>query len=622
MAEDTHWTGYQIDPHTGLLLPEPLAKSRAELSERAERQARGKFFSQMGRAERYNQMGAQEKPPDEPSFRYLRDAYWESQIDQLCVMHRQAQVRSVARRITHDSDHRIGWTVRHRDHSSPRFKETPDIRRRCQEMAEIIDRPWREIHPGGFADFAVTSVEDELVLDRKAMIVFKDRQGLPARYYAIDGATIKPIVRVLYEWVEEHRGEHTQWGPDLWDVAAEALSYQVGFDLTKAAWVQEIDGVITAAWAADEISLDQVYPSVEINRLAYGRGSPFQRSLTLTDLWISLIDYNRGLFSISYPENLLLLFGDYSPAGLEAFTRQLTSQVGTRNWSRLGVITADPEFKAELMKLRDTPKDMVWPSLARIIIAMKTACYGMHPSEINFASDRADRPVLSERNQTAELLYAKEEGFDGLLHHLSDWINRTLVWPRYPDLEMVWVNLHREKEEDRIQLATQRVASYWTINEARQQENLPRIDEPWADMPLPLALQQHKEAAQTVPGATADDLSPTAPTGGAPYQPPERTPAESATPAPSRSGATSLRRSAVRVWARQPQVLAATTPEGWWRVQVGGRRYLIEPTPYGTRFHGPNGALVFATDQRARNVDEAVAWLQDYLEEARDGESD
>ena len=317
-----------IDPHTGLLLPEALAKSRLQMAQSAEREARGKFFSQMGRAERYNQMGAQEKPPDEPSFRYLRDAYYESQIDQIIVARRQQQVRSVARYVPGDNDTRVGWTVRHRDADNPRFQETAEIKRRCAEVAAIIDHPTPEIHPVGFTDVATTATEEELILDRRAMVIFPDRQGLPRQYHLVAADSVKPIVRVLYAWIEEHRGEENQWGPDMWDVAAESLSYEVGFDLTKAAWVQEIDGVITAAWTAEQLNVAQIFPSVEINRLAYGRGSLFQRSLALTDLWISLIDYNRGLFSIDYPEQMLLLFGDYSPAGVEAFTRQLTSQDG------------------------------------------------------------------------------------------------------------------------------------------------------------------------------------------------------------------------------------------------------------------------------------------------------
>ena len=986
MPEDASWTGMQIDPGTGLLLPTALAKSRVELSQRAEREARGKFFSQMGRAERYNQAGAQEKPPDEPSFRYLRDAFWESQIDQLCVMRRQGQIRQMARRVTHDTDTRIGWTVRHRDHASPRFKETAEIRRRCAAMAEIIDHPTAEIHPGGFQDVATSAVEDELVMDRKCfpyetvletdqgpmwigrivqhrlpvkirsintatgqeewgqvvdwqirrgitewitlryqaggrfrslrvtpdhdvwtprgmvaardlapgdaiyvhapvlspaqhqvmlglllgdgwlhrragalpklhvvhrlqqadylawiraafpnvqwseyalhptlsatgqtyeaweiaaeasptwaqyldyyatpdepalnygrllegldalglavwlmddgslastngkhggspiwsltfpgtdadyatitayfaerwgvhprahakpcktrpdarvwtlafsvadtaqlqqivgayvqaiprpgrgatkqwcaapiphggmgcqpvplkavehkpappkkrtaydvtvepthtiiahrvvtsncMVVFADRRGLPAQYHLIDGATVKPIVRVLYAWIEEHRGEQNQWGPDMWDVAAEALSYQVGFDLTKAAWVQEIDGVITAAWTADQLSVRQEYPSVEINRIAYGRGSPFQRSLTLSDLWISWTDYNRGLFSVDYPENLLLLFGDYSPAGLEAFTRQLTSQVGNRNWNRLAVVPADPDFKAQVQKLRDTPKDMVWPSLMRVLVALKTAVYGLHPSEINMASDRQDRPAISERNQTTEIEYAKEEGLDAMAEHQADWINRTLVWPRDPDLEMAWVNLHRESERERIELASQRVQRYWTINEARQQENMEPLDEPWADMPLPLALQAQK-GDLAPPAPPQAEAGPTALQGGAPYEAPSqpgrqrpRTP-DGKGDAPPDDG--SLQRSATVRWsATHGPRLVATTPEGWWRVVVDGRRYIVQVTPYGTQVRGVNGALLFSTTQQAQTADEAVGWIADYRQEGQD----
>lgn len=603
MADEGSWTGMLIDPQSGLLLPQALAKSRLQMSQQGEREARGKFFSQMGKSERYSQAGAQEKPPDEPSFRYLRDAYYESQIDQIIVARRQQQVRGVARYVPGDSDTRIGWTVRHRDAENPRFKETADIKRRCAEVAAIIDHPTKEIHPVGFTDVATSATEEELILDRRAMVLFPDRQGLPMQYHLVAGDSVKPIVRVLYEWIEEHKGEENQWGPDMWDVAAESLSYEVGFDLTKAAWVQEIDGVITAAWTAEQMNVAQVFPSVEINRLAYGRGSLFQRSLTLTDLWISLIDYNRGLFSIDYPEQMLLLFGDYSPAGVEAFTRQLTSQVGNRNWSRLAVVPADPEFKAQLQKLRDTPKDMLWPELMRTIIALKAAVYSMHPSEINFETGNDGRPTLNGGTQETQIANAKEEGFDSLLHHQSDWMNRTLVWPRYDDLEMVWRNLHRETEQIRIKLALDRVASYWTINEGRKQENLDPIAEPWADMPLPLALEAQKAA-----------LAPSMPSVDKNAPPGAKAPQEASEP--EEFGPVK------KSWDRTPGRMATTAEDGSWIVLVDGRRYRVLVTPYGTRVMAVNGAVLFQTTGRARNADEAMTWIAAYRTGADEGDDD
>ena len=1018
------------DPQTGLLVPEAFLKSKQALAEAAERQARGKFFSAMGRAERYNQAGAQEKPPDEPSFRYLRDAYYESVIDQICVMRRQQQVRAMCRRVR-NPETEIGWQVVHIDHDRPDFEETQEIRERCAEVEDIIEHgPTPEVHPGGFADLASAAVEEELVIDRKCfpyetiietdqgpmyigkivnrrlpvkirsidletgrevwgqvtawqkfhtntwvrlayegsdrhaslhvtpdhevwtpsgmqpasslhagdtvyvaspvlsaeqeqvvlggllgdaflnvrqgsriklgfahslkqeyylrwkaealksvggtaqtkevvgsfsdaryngkiydavewrsmgtplwnqyrefcyrdgrkhvtrewldrigplglavwfmddatfsfsngghtpgdgisiqftecydeeelgnvisyfsekwgvtaklaasrpaksrprasvcairfgvqdskklldaispcvaiertgkgngaqkrwmagpipqghegmapvrlvsvethnakpkkrvcyditvepthtivaqglvvsncMVRFRDRGGFPRQFHMIDGGTLKPIVRVLYEWVEEHKGEENQWGPDMWDVAAEALSYEVGFDMTRAAYVQEVDGVIVAAWATAEIDVDITNPSVEINRLAYGRGSAFQRSMTLTDLAISMIDYNRGLFSVDYPENALFLFGDYSPSGLEAFTRQLTSQVGNRNWSRLAIIPADPEFKAQLQKLRDTPKDMVFDRLWQLVIALKAASFGMHPSEINAAGYESEAPALNQPNEEKQIAYAKEEGLHGLIQHLADWLNRAIVTPRYPDLRMRW-HVRLDTERERVELANLRVQQYGTINEARKAENKSPIAKPWADYPMQIAAiyaqaetqqqalqMQQKAASQQQAAERAHE------TDMASQESAERLAAGESRPreqsgqqswprgnagpvrgvgqkrrqasAAAQRGATGLPRTStehgLQESARRVVVSArgmhAEADDGRIRLKVRGRTYLLESGPYGATWRAPNGAVVLHSDRVPDSPEGAAAELEEALEDAR-----
>ena len=643
------------DLRSGLYVPDSFARSKQQLAETAERQARGKFFSAMGRAERYNQAGAQEKPPDEPSFRYLRDAYYESVIDQICVMRRQQQVRAMCRRVR-NPETEIGWQVVHIDHDRPDFEETDEIRKRCAEMEDIIENgPTPEVHPGGFADFAVASVEEELVVDRKTLIRFKDRAGFPRQFHLVDGATVKPIVWVLYEWIEEHKGEENQWGPDMWDVAAESLSYEVGFDLTRAAYVQEVDGVIVAAWSADQIDIDITNPAVEINRLAFGRGSAFQRSMTLTDLAISMVDYNRGLFSVDYPENALFLFGDYSPSGLEAFTRQLTSQVGNRNWSRLAIIPADPEFKASLQKLRDTPKDMVFDRLWQLVIALKSAAFSLHPSEINAAGYESEAPAMNQPNEEKQIAYAKEEGLHGLLQHMADWLNRSLVRPRYPDLRMRW-RVRLDTERERVEMANMRVQQYGSINEARKAENKEPIAKTWADYPMSIAtiyaqaetqqqaLSMQQQAAQkqqvheqqTAERAAKLDQRPQEQTNQQAW--PQGEPGPVSTRAQkhaqaedvARRGATgtprnpkdprgpSAQKSARRVIVTARGVTPEPTDD---RIvlRVRGRAYLLESGPYGATWRAPNGGIVLHSDMVPDTPEAAAAELEAALEEAAAG---
>ena len=653
-----------------LYLPESLVKAEraqeaeaarkergrfmSNLDPEARRQSRGQFFSQYGKAERWNQAGAQEKPPDEPSFMYLRNMYSDSLMDQIIVMRRQQQVRSVCRR-TRNPDTQLGWRVTHVDHEQPDFKETDEIKRRCRAMEDIIENGLTpEIHPGGFADFMSSAVQEELIVDRKVMVRFKDRSGYPRQYHLVDGTTIKPISKVLYEWIEEHNQDHEldHFGPSIWSVAALGLSEDLGIDLTNAAYVQEIDGAIKCAWTADQMDVDITHPSVEINRLSYGYGSCFQRSTKAAEILISLWDYNDGLLNTNYPENLLLLFGDYSPQGLEAFIRQVTSQVGKRDWSRLAVVPADQEFKADVKKIRDSPRDMMFDRMSQLLLAVKCAAYGMHPSEINVEGFGDGEGSLNEPNEETQIAERKEEGFHGLLGHAADWLNRSIVTPRDPDLRMGWVT-SQKTEQARVEVNVQRTASYGTINEARTSENKPRIEEKWADQPLwaaqitmqgdqqkaqmeqqgrmqdrQMAQQQqadvdsqaaeheHKERiAQTPKPLPAGAEEPGKPGGS---RPKEKTGGGSWGGGAASGGETKAASHQVTwTWRRQPKLRTLT--DGRLVVRVGGRIYTVETTPYGATYRAPSGGIILHTDRVPGSPEEAALELEGALEEARGG---
>ncbi|MGB9660667.1 MAG: hypothetical protein ACPL5F_01445 [Moorellaceae bacterium] len=470
---------------------ERLQKAR-ELARERRRTMYGQFFSDWNRLTGLSMSGAMDKPANEVSYSFLRDAYARSAIDQIIVNARLMQVRRVADRCE-DPHTQVGFQVVHERHFDPDFKETEDIKRRCRECEEIILRPNPYIHPNGFRDFLICATEEELIIDRKVMIIFRDRAGRPAGYHLIPGDTVKPRITVLYPWLEGHLEEYNKdkgkrltfedlrYNPyatiEAMDWAALRASEDrvfnpAGVDLTQAAYVQEVDGKLVAGWREDEISVNITNPSIAINKLPYGGGSLFQKSLEITAAWINAWQYNQELFRTNYPESILLLFGDYDPVGLEAFKREMYGEAGQSSWQRLAVIPADPEFKAEVKKLRDTPRDMLFSDMLRFIILLKTACYRMNPTTINFSIDRGTGSYLFEASQGDIISQAQEEGFYSILENMADWLTRTLIKPRYPDLMLVWKGLEKEDEKQKVELLHKKATTWLTIDEARAAENL------------------------------------------------------------------------------------------------------------------------------------------------------
>ena len=457
---------------SGLWLPQGMefklpTGEQLEKAQRANEEGKqGKFFSDYSRASNLQYAGAYERPQDEPNYDWLWMVSYKSLIDRVIIDARIAEMKAVARRVVVAGKQK-GFRVVHENHSDPNWKVTEEVKRRCDEMERVIDTANPAVHPAGFRDFAVTATEAELVLDRKCMVLFRDRRGKPVKFHLVDGATVRPRIMVLAPFM-------MQQGLTNEDTAAQILSETHKIDLTNAAWIQVVDSQITAAWRAEEMSVDVTNPSVKINRWAYGGGSILQKSLEATSAFVNAWKYNAELFKQNYPEAVLAVLGDYDPAGLESFKRQVLGEVGPgSNW-RLPVIPGDKDFKIELHKLRDTPKDMLFGELLRIIVAIKCASYRMHPSTINFSIDGGNGTPLvgSKGNDDSQTTAAYEEGFVSICDSLSDWLTRAIVKPRYDDLKVVF-EVQQENEANRIELLTKKADKYMTLDEVRAADDLP-----------------------------------------------------------------------------------------------------------------------------------------------------
>lgn len=455
---------------SGILVPDGTWELMKAKSEEIERKKRGRFFSNYNRW-RHTALYGQEKPIRTPSFAFLREVAKASPIDKVIIAARVVQIRRMAQRAL--NERQLGFRVVHDRWNDPNFKPTPselkDIEKRCDEVERILETPTREIHPT-VKHFFVEAVKDELILDRKAIVIYRDRRGRPVQFHYIDPATIRPRLQVLLPWMVEN-------GETNIDRAAERMSYANGIDLTKAAWVQVIDEQIVAAWTEDEMSVDITNPVSEVDYWGYGV-SALEQSLEFTDAFIQAWRYNTELFKQNYPEAILVLLGDYDPEGLEAFKRQILGEVGPgQNWRLPVVPGGDKEsFDGKLLKLRDTPKDMQFAELIRIVINLKAAAYRMHPGIINFSTDAGSgQAIFSHQNAEALINLSQDEGLGDILENMAEWLTRAIIKPRYPDLRMIWTGLNAEDQKaivDRLNVESQ---TYLTVDEVRARQGLSKL---------------------------------------------------------------------------------------------------------------------------------------------------
>lgn len=420
--------------------------------------------------------GASDKPQGQMSHRLLREAAKKSAIDAAIINARMHQVRHVAKRVVVEGKQK-GFTVRHKRVSDPSFKNTSGVKKVAQEIEDVLfTRINRDVHgSGGFRDFMVKAVQDELIVDRKVLIVMRDRRMRPLSYHLLPPDDIKPRTEVLLKYIPGIDGQNLvrRYSSDDMNRGRDIIFERFGVDVTNAAYIQEVDNIVTGAWSVDECSVDITAPNNELDQAFYGV-SCLERSLEVTYLLMQAFNQNKEIFNQEMPDNILALAGEVDPVGLQSLM-QLIKGTGKRD--RMGIIAmGDIMNKAEMLKLRDTPREMEMVQLIRIFTALKCSYFRAHPSLLNFNPDSGQdkAPVIANQSDAFEIDLSQEEGLGSLLENSAFWMTRELLEPvpEWEEFEVV-VDLPKIQSEQEItELWTEKTASFCTVDEARAAQGL------------------------------------------------------------------------------------------------------------------------------------------------------
>lgn len=481
----------------GLYVPpdsyESLVKSAARDIAKKERGSQASLFSAMAVVHNLSMYGARQKPLGTPSHDILYECAQKSFIDAMIIKARCDQAKQIFQPVSEGADANVGYKVVHDRNDDPNFEITDSIKRRCREMEALIAHPTpydlREYFPhqvpihDTLEDLIVRLVQAELIIDRQVLQLYPRRDGRGvAAFHWLPGSSIYMMDVELERWMKKN-GESNPVR------AKERMSELYDVDLTHADYVQIIDERLMDAFtvnlqtAVDHtvglIAVHITNPSDALNRFGYGT-SALEMSLDVTAAWLLSWRYNKDLFKTNYPEAVMSLRGDYSKESLEAFKRQLYGEAGGAgvNW-RLPVISGEDidlsEKAMEIVKLRDSPREMMFADLLRFSIALKAAGYGADPSICNFSPDNAGRNAMFGENRGDEIADSKERGLKPLISDKCAFLTRAIVKPRYADLRVAVVGLDSKDETKQISIDVQRVSSYQTVDELRATKRLPPL---------------------------------------------------------------------------------------------------------------------------------------------------
>lgn len=523
--------GHPIAPTPTDLMPKEIfSKANTDIVRANDERRRGQWFSNYGPTVANISMspGTIRKPLDTPAFGYLRAIARESLVDQAIISRRVEDIKGLARKVVVPGKQR-GWRVVHRRFDDPNFdSNTDDIRRRCHEMEQLLEYPNKTYHKT-FRDYLTVSIQEELIIDRRAMVITKDNSGRPTDFYLLPGDTILPVLYVLMPWMAR-RGITNERVARM--MLSEEWSSKTGMtiDITNAAYIQEVDGQIVGAWSKDEIDVEWTNPSGELNRWGFGV-SLLEQSLAATALLLNMFNFNRDMFRPGFPSRMLVVSGDYSAEGLSAFERQILGQGGPASpKSKMPVLPGPADMKAQVLDLSNTPNDMQFEQFFRLMASIKCAFFGMHPSRLNLSDRGPSGFIMGTGNATGEISETiNEEGLYSLLESNADWLTRTLIHPYYEDLVMIFDGITPQDEQ--TMLRNLQVESQWsTKNEIRARRNLPPLSDEEGGEAIadPIWLQimnmkmqqsaQQQQQQQYEQGSFGQQGAPGAPAQGAPAQ--------------------------------------------------------------------------------------------------------
>ena len=385
-----------------------------------------------------------------------------------------------------------------------------------------------------FDTFLRKFVRDSLVYDQACMELVPDRAGRPCAFMAVDASTIR--IAVTEEDLAQ-AGSGTSAAETARRVLENPLVGPYGRARSipppeRVDFVQVFQGQIVNAYSKEELAFCIRNPRTDLYVNGYGLGELEQLVLTVTSiLWAE--EYNRNFFrNGSIPKGILNFKTDTpDPESLEAFKTYWTAQMsGVQNAWRM------PMFQSEgldYINLQQSNRDMEFQQWMEYLLKLATALYGMDPSEINFDIARASSgQPLFESPSEGRLSESKENGLRPLLRFIARMLNRHIIDAIDDHFYFDFVGLDELSEPEKMQMRTQEITTYKTIDEVRAEADLPALPDGsgqivlnpvWAQFKQ---MQQQAQAAAPAPAGADPGNQAEGASTGAPTPPPAEAPEE------------------------------------------------------------------------------------------------
>lgn len=391
-------------------------------------------------------LGYKDKPSS-LTFQTLNAMVWRMPIVHSIILTRLNQIATFA--YPQEDKFAPGYRVRLND---PKAVPTPESEKRGRVLERFLFETGVTENPEGrdnFETFLRKVGRDSLIYDQMCFEVVPSRSGIPAEFYAVDGATIRIADTTKLRFDED--------------------------DVGAAKFVQVYDGLVVAEYTQKELCFGVRNPTTNIRNQNYGQSELEMLVSTITAL-LWAWEYNQKFFSQGTSAKGIINFkGAIPDKQIRSFRRFWYSQVaGVSNSFKTPVTNADD---LQWINMQQSNRDMEFNAWFDFLIKVTTGIYGMDPMEVNFKyGDTGSQSMFESANQS-KLSASKDKGLKPLLRFIQNKINTHIIWPMDPDYRFEFVGLEASTPAELADLQTKQVKTYKTVDEIRAEEDL----EPLAD---------------------------------------------------------------------------------------------------------------------------------------------
>lgn len=369
------------------------------------------------------------------------------------------QVARYSRRPRFDGD--LGFRIGLKDKEA---KMSDEQKKKAHDMEEFfLKTGWQKnrIRKDNFNQFLRKITKDTLEIDAMAIEKVPTLKNEVAEVWAVDSATIELVI-------------NNPTGDIDFDVPVyEPVTKRGAKDRGKVAYVQKVNGVVSAEYTEDELAYAIRNPQTDLNYVDFGR-SELEDLIEIVTGILNSIRYNTTYFTQNHlPQGVLEIVGKYDDRVLEGFKRHwqnLTRGAGGK-WS-VPVMALEEGQGLKFTPFKNSNKDMEFNEFLEFLFNIACAVYQIDPNEVGFKSWTSGSGMTQSDNTEAKMNSSQDKGFIPLMNFLSDTFNSEIVDLIDDDFVFEWVGVDEEDEDKRLErqekqinMGTKTVAMVWKEND-------------------------------------------------------------------------------------------------------------------------------------------------------------